>query len=39
MHLNSILSKIILNGTDEELKKTEITQPAILQQVLLYLVF
>ena len=24
------LSKIILNGTDEELKKTEITQPAIL---------
>ena len=24
------LSKIILNGSDEELKKTEITQPAIL---------
>ena len=24
------LSKIILNGTDEDLKKTEITQPAIL---------
>ena len=24
------LSKIILNGSDEDLKKTEITQPAIL---------
>ncbi len=28
--LNFSLSKIILNGSDEELKKTEITQPAIL---------
>ena len=28
--LNFSLSKIILNGSDEDLKKTEITQPAIL---------
>ena len=28
--LNLSLSKIILNGSDEDLKKTEITQPAIL---------
>ena len=29
-HLKFSLSKIILNGSDEDLKKTEITQPAIL---------
>ena len=33
------LSKIILSGSDEDLKKTEITQPAILITSLQYLVY